>query len=101
MWSWLQHFLGFSNADGNGTHYLFWSGFGGIVIPPLLTAVPIVWVLLRRHNCHVRGCWRIGRNAVEGTAYVVCRRHHPEGKPTAAHIRERYHLYAGKQPGKG
>ena len=101
MWGWWQQFLGFSGGDGNGTHYLFWSGFGSIVIPPLLTAVPIMWVLLRRHNCHAKGCWRIGRHQVEGTTYVVCRHHHPDGKPTAAHIRERYHLHLGSKPGRG
>ena len=96
---WLLHLIGAD--DVSGEWYGFWSGFGSILIPPLLTAVPIVWVLLRKHNCHARGCWRIGRHPVEGTGFVVCRRHHPDGKPTAADIRERYHLYLGKQPGKG
>lgn len=40
------------------------------------------YVLMRRHNCHVKGCPRIGRHAVDGTSYVVCRHHHPEDKPT-------------------
>ena len=96
---WLLHWLGVD--DVSGAAYAFWSGFGSILIPPLLTAGPVMWVLLRKHNCHAKGCWRIGRHPVEGTGYVVCRRHHPDEKPTAAHIRERHHLYLGGKPGKG
>ncbi len=44
------------------------------------------YAILRRHNCHVKGCWRIGRIPVRGTSYIVCRRHHPHQQPTAAHV---------------
>lgn len=40
------------------------------------------YVLIRRHNCHVKGCWRVGRQGIHGTSYVVCRKHHPGDKPT-------------------
>ena len=96
---WLWFHAGLSN--GNSSWYLFPSGWGSIIIPPLLTAAPIVWVLLRRHNCEVHGCWRLGRHKVEGTGHMVCRRHNPEGNITAEHVRERYHLYIGSKPGKG
>jgi hypothetical protein len=98
---WLQSFFGFGNGEGNGPHYLFWSGIGGIFIPPLLTAVPIVWAVLRSRNCHVHRCWRLGRHPVEGTPFTVCRRHHPDGHVTEADIRKRYHLYLGGKPGRG
>ncbi len=99
MLNWLWFHLGLSN--GNSAWYLFPSGWGSIIIPPILTAAPIVVVLLRKHNCHVHGCWRIGRHPVEGTPYTVCSRHHPDGELTAAQVRDRYHLYLGKQQGRG
>jgi hypothetical protein len=71
----LSHVLGLDNLAG--MWYGFWSGFGSITIPPILTSFPIVFVLLRRHNCHHHLCWRIGRHPVEGSPYVVCRKHHP------------------------
>jgi hypothetical protein len=96
---WLWAHLGLGN--GNSAWYLWPSGWGSILIPPLLTAAPIVWVLLRKHNCHVHGCWRVGRHPVEGTPFTVCRRHDPAGTVTEAEVRRRYHLYLGKQPGRG
>ena len=105
MWQWLLHFIGAD--DVSGEWYGFWSGFGSIVVPPLLTAVPIVWVLLRKHNCEVHRCWRLGRHETDA-GHHVCRKHHPGGHLTAADViaaaaqaRERWHLYFGKQPGKG
>jgi len=55
---------------------------------------------LRKSNCHVRYCWRIGR--FPAGEFQVCRRHNPDGAaPTAETVRHRHHLYLGKQPGKG
>jgi hypothetical protein len=56
-----------------------WSSFLGPIEG--LGAFTAGWVLLRRHNCHVKGCWRISRCAVPGTHYVVCHRHHPGAGP--------------------
>ena len=95
-WLTVAHFFGLRNGDADSTGYLFWSGAGSD-----LAYLSIAWTLLRKHNCHAAGCWRIGRHPVEGTTFVVCRRHHPEGKPTPAAIRERWHLYAGDKPGRG
>jgi hypothetical protein len=33
---------------------------------------------LRHHNCHETWCWRLGKHPIEGTPYVVCRKHHPD-----------------------
>lgn len=82
--NWLAHILGLDN--GGGMPYLAWSGFGSD-----LSEFAIVGALLahvRRHNCHVHGCLRVGRHPVSGTGFVVCRRHHPDGAPTAADVRE-------------
>jgi hypothetical protein len=75
-WSDSAHwFLHYTGADAEaGTWYGFWSGFGG-AIPDFLILGSIVTVY-RHHNCHVKGCYRIGRS-VEGTPYIACPRHHP------------------------
>lgn len=67
---WLSHVLGLDNLSG--PWYGFWSGIGGDLS---IMATPVV--LLRKHNCHTPRCWRIGRHPIEGTPYVVCRKHHP------------------------
>jgi hypothetical protein len=38
---------------------------------------------LQQHNCHVKHCWRLRKHAVEGTPYIVCKKHHP-GVPAGA-----------------
>jgi hypothetical protein len=79
---WLAHFLGLDNPSGG--FYLFWSGAGADI-----SELAIIGALLgawRRHNCHVTGCWRLGRHPVDGTPWVVCKIHHPDDPPTAATI---------------
>lgn len=78
---WLIHLLGLDNLGGGW--YGFWSGVGG---DASIMAVPAV--VLRRHNCHVAWCWRLGRHAVElHPEWVVCRRHHPDDHPTADDVK--------------
>lgn len=79
---WLQHVLGLDNPSGPWE--LFWSGFGSDLGEWTIAATP--FVLWRRHNCHVKRCWRIGRHRVEGTPFVVCRRHHPDDHVTAQDV---------------
>lgn len=82
MWVTLGHFFGLDN--GSGPNYLFWSGVGSDI-----TEVAIIGALVtmyRRHNCGVKGCWRVGRRQVLGTDHVVCHRHHPSGKPSAQDV---------------
>jgi hypothetical protein len=66
--------------NGSGPFYLALSGWMG-----LLGFIGVIWTTLRKYNCEVHGCPRIGRH---GTAagHTVCRRHHPDGAPTHAHI---------------
>lgn len=79
MTGWLVHVSGLD--DPSGRWYLFWSGpFPDI---PLLV-LGAAW--LRHRNCHARGCPRIGRFPVEGTAWTVCSRHHPDGAPSATDL---------------
>jgi hypothetical protein len=49
------------------------------------------YAIARKHNCHVRGCWRVGRAAVEGTNYIVCGKHHPHAKPSAEKVLADHH----------
>lgn len=84
LWHLVQHWLavhtGSSNTSGAPPNYNFWSGAGSDISEiALIGAVFAGW---HRVNCHTKGCWRIGRQRVEGTTFVVCRKHHPDGKPT-------------------
>ena len=105
MLHWLWFHLGLSN--GNSSWYLFPSGWGGdLAIVASVLAAPVL--LYRKHNCGVRWCWRLARHEFTdpagGITHQLCRKHHPghPGKPvTAAHIRDQYHLYLGRQRGKG
>jgi hypothetical protein len=94
---WLAVHTGTVNEPG--PYYGFFSGFGSDLSELALLAG--VGGLLRRYNCHVHGCWRVGRHPVEGTPFTVCRHHHPDGHVTAADVRKRYHLYLGGKPGRG
>ena len=87
------HFFGIDTTTG--PFYAFWSGAGSD-----LAYLGIIWALVRKANCHERRCLRIGHLPVEGTAYKVCRHHHPE-PPQRGDIQRRYHLYLGDRPGKG
>jgi hypothetical protein len=78
--SWVHHLFG---ADGQGW-YNFWSGFGADLGQVALFGAAIG--LYRKHNCHVHGCWRIAKQQVVGTSWLVCHHHHPEGRPTAEQI---------------
>ena len=72
--------LNIFGTDGGGW-YSFWSGFAQGV--PLIGGV---YLLARKHNCHVHGCWRVGRHPVDGTSYIVCKGHHPAGSTSAQDI---------------
>ena len=43
---------------------------------PLFILGSIITVY-RHHNCHVKGCLRLGK-PVEGTPYLACPAHHPD-----------------------
>jgi hypothetical protein len=76
----LGHLIG---SDGKGW-YNFWSGLGADIGG--LTLLGATFGVYRKHNCHVGGCWRIGKQQVLGTSWVVCHHHHPEGRPTAEQV---------------
>ncbi len=64
----LSHVLG---TDGR-SWYDFWSGFGADLGQIAFVGAAIG--LYRKHNCHVKGCWRIAKQPLEhdGTTWMVC-----------------------------
>jgi hypothetical protein len=76
----LGHVLG---SDGRAW-YNFWSGFGADLGEVAFFGAAIG--VYRKHNCHVHGCWRIAKQQVVGTSWMVCHKHHPEGRPTPEQI---------------
>jgi hypothetical protein len=80
----LWHFLG---ADGDSA-YNIWSGFVADFGSLALFGGAIG--LYRRHMCHLKGCPRLGKQAVEGTSWVVCHKHHPAGAPDTKQLAEHH-----------
>lgn len=66
MLHFLYVWLGLGNASG--APYLFWSGFFGD-----LTIFAAVIAHYLKHNCHAKGCPRIGKHQINGTPY--CTKH--------------------------
>lgn len=99
LWGWhlLVHWTGsdYGFAYGQFQPYDFLSGVAGLSIFGLLIAN------LRKHNCHVQRCLRIGRHPVEGTAHTVCRKHSPDPAVrkglTVNHIHLRHHEHLARQ----
>lgn len=85
MWWWIGHILGLD--DPSGPWYLAWSGFVGDL--SYLSVLGAGIVVIRKHQCHVKRCWRAGRHSAG--QFVVCRKHHPtlpDGAPTHAEVAE-------------
>jgi hypothetical protein len=63
VFDWLYNALRWTWQDPDG--YNFISG-------PLadITLLGGAYAILRHHNCHAKGCWRIGRHPVDGTGYA-------------------------------
>ena len=58
--------------------YCFWSGAG-----TQLTLCIAAVMFLRHHNCHVKGCWRLGHIDAEH-GHPACRRHHSQAHKLGA-----------------
>jgi hypothetical protein len=80
---WILHVLGVDNVSG--PWYGFWSGFGSDLGE--VTIIAGLLAIYKRHNCHVKGCLRIGRHPftddATGATYMLCGKHHP-AVPAAA-----------------
>jgi hypothetical protein len=78
----LEHFFGLDNLSG--PWYGFWSGVGSDISE--ITLFGILWTILRKHNCEVKKCPRIGRHAT-AAGHKVCRKHHPDDKLTVEAVK--------------
>ena len=85
LYHWLMLLTGADNESG--TIYGLWSGFGSDLGE--VTIIGGMIALYRRHTCHIHRCWRLAKHPVDGTGYMVCRKHHPEGHLTAASLAAR------------
>ena len=63
-----------TGSKGSGSVYGFWSGFGSDIGEVVIIGGLVQ--LVRHHNCHVKGCWKLSKHTVG--PYRVCRRHHPD-----------------------
>ena len=75
-WHWFEIKSGTQPLKPN-PYYNFWSGPGSD-----LGEVAIVGGLVqiyRQHNCHVKGCARLGKHEYDkdGVKFKLCRKHHP------------------------
>ena len=43
-----------------------------------------LYLFLRKHNCHVNGCWRMEWHPHPAHGHPVCKKHHPEGHKVTA-----------------
>lgn len=55
--------------------YQWWSGAGSDLSE--VTLLIAITALLRRHNCHQHGCWRLSWHAHPEHGHPVCRKHFP------------------------
>jgi len=72
--NWLLHVLGAD--DTTGRWYAWWSGAGSDFGE--LTLIGLAYGAYRKHQCHNKGCWRIGRHQVDGTPW--CNQHHQQAR---------------------
>lgn len=66
---WLFHPL-------SGLGYQFWSGIGSDIGE--VTIVAGLWMIWRKHECHVEGCHRPSWHVHPDHGHPVCKKHHPE-----------------------
>jgi hypothetical protein len=77
----LLWFLGvYPVPSGTSAMYQLWSG----LVPALtvLTLFGAVVGMYHVHNCHMDGCWRIGKHRVAGTPW--CSRHLGQARPSVS-----------------
>jgi len=100
---WAARETGSLNTPGTPPNYNFWSGFGSVwpwSMGVLVTLLLLAYHALRRNNCHVHRCWRIGTHPVADGSVVTCGYHHAKitGRPrrlTVEHLRQLHRDHHG------
>jgi len=87
---WLAVHTGSLNSQGTPPNYNFYSGFGSIIMPPLLNGLVLALVFWWHHQCHVSGCLLYARRTT-AAGERACWRHHPERKRTVRDIHAAHH----------
>ena len=79
---WLQLHTGTINEPG--PYYGFWSGFGSDLEEfGILGGIAAgIYQLVKKHNCHEPGCWRVGQYPAADGQFMLCYRHHPDYRGT-------------------
>lgn len=72
-WHWVEIHTGTINESG--PYYGFWSGFGSDLSE--IAILGGIYAVIRKHNCHVKGCRNLRTHQVVGTPYIACAQHHP------------------------
>jgi hypothetical protein len=90
--NWLAHIFGLDNLSGRW--YGFWSGVGSDIGE--IAIVGGLFAIVRRHNCEVRRCWRVGRHTT-AAGHAVCRKHHPDDHLTAEQVSEQHAAALSRQ----
>jgi hypothetical protein len=90
IWHWLLGVLGVQTSSSKA--YNFWSGVAGDLSG--FGIFGAMAMMVRRHNCEVKGCWRLGRHQT-AAGHNVCRRHHPDDHLTAEHVHRLHHQALG------
>jgi len=79
----------------SGPYYGFWSGFGSDLEEfGILGGIAAgVYQLVKKHNCHEPGCWRVGQYPAADGQFMLCYRHHPDyrGRKPTHELIERLH----------
>jgi hypothetical protein len=70
----LSQELGISNSSSRA--YDFWSGSGSDIGE--IAIIGAVVGVFRKHNCHIKGCYRIGKHPLENSPFILCKKHHPD-----------------------
>lgn len=82
IWHTIQHWLAIHagiivpGASPNSQYLNFWQGVGADI--PELALPFAVYAFLRKHDCHYKGCWRMGRHVVDGSPW--CNKHHEKAR---------------------
>jgi hypothetical protein len=78
----VYNIFGFLGVEG-GPATNFWGGFASDLSEFALLGG--ILSLVRKNNCEVRHCFRLGRHTTAANHHV-CHRHHPSGAPSAQEV---------------